>query len=287
MSHLKCFRVGWRNESLAYYILSSFAFLDQPSTIGDDLGIDFYCTIFNEKNFNNVIKLIPSEFRFAIQIKSNKRQIDISKSKLNYIYNLYYPLIYGILDKNGDVLHLYSNDAFDFNISLKWPELPLRIRFSEEKIQLKERYFIHNKNRILYVYKFLSFSKHDSDTILENKVKKLVKVIQVMRDNIFSRLSKRFVFFDPFDENRKPFFVMGKDSFNYVQMELNNIAFIYLRNMEWFESKFPINHKIRKDIDTMKQFASYILENYSKVPIYQSKKEKNMLNFYKQKIINL
>ena len=74
MSHQDSFRKGWQSEALAYYVISKFAFLDKPSTIGDDIGIDYHCTLFNKKQVRNKTNLIPTKYKFAIQIKSNKQQ---------------------------------------------------------------------------------------------------------------------------------------------------------------------------------------------------------------------
>ena len=39
--------LGWENEQLAHYLLSRFSFVAHPATVGDDIGSDFYCTIFD------------------------------------------------------------------------------------------------------------------------------------------------------------------------------------------------------------------------------------------------
>ena len=65
MAYLKSFREGWRTEHLARFILSKFAFVAQPISISDDIGSDFICTLFE----NREKYLFPTN-SFAIQIKS-------------------------------------------------------------------------------------------------------------------------------------------------------------------------------------------------------------------------
>ena len=40
-------RTGWEAERLARHLSSRFSFVAQPTTIADDVGSDFYCTIFD------------------------------------------------------------------------------------------------------------------------------------------------------------------------------------------------------------------------------------------------
>src|SRR3989442_3819860 len=47
MGQLYTVRTGWEAERLAHYLLSRFSFVAQPTTISDDVGSDFYCTIFD------------------------------------------------------------------------------------------------------------------------------------------------------------------------------------------------------------------------------------------------
>jgi len=46
MAHLSGPRIGWENERLASYLLSRFSFVAHTASIADDLGSDFFCTIF-------------------------------------------------------------------------------------------------------------------------------------------------------------------------------------------------------------------------------------------------
>jgi hypothetical protein len=41
-------RRGWENEHLAAVLLSGVSFIAHPLTIGDDIGSDFFCTLFEK-----------------------------------------------------------------------------------------------------------------------------------------------------------------------------------------------------------------------------------------------
>ena len=68
MAHLASFREGWKNENLARFILSKIAFITHPATISDDIGSDFFCTLFQTRAENGHDYLVPKN-TFAIQIK--------------------------------------------------------------------------------------------------------------------------------------------------------------------------------------------------------------------------
>ena len=77
MAHLGSFRKGWQSENVARFLLSKFSFLAHPSAVSDDIGSDFFCTIFQVHKEGSHDYLIP-DHSFAIQIKSNSRPIDVS-----------------------------------------------------------------------------------------------------------------------------------------------------------------------------------------------------------------
>lgn len=106
MSQLKMPHKGWTNEHIAKSILSKFCFIAEPSCIGDDVGIDLFCTYFKIQDD----KLAPHN-SFAIQIKSNYDDIDITKN-LAYYENLEIPFFVGVIDtSNCAKLKIYSGES--------------------------------------------------------------------------------------------------------------------------------------------------------------------------------
>jgi hypothetical protein len=69
MSHLYMVRTGWEGERLAEYLLSRFSFVGQPTTIADDVGSDFFCTIFDLTDTQP--PTVEPRISFAIQVKTN------------------------------------------------------------------------------------------------------------------------------------------------------------------------------------------------------------------------
>lgn len=87
------FKCGWERGKLAEYILSKFSFVAKPSTVSDDLGSDFFCTLFRleEKDGRDYPLSLSS---FAIQIKSNDDPFDFS-ANITYLQNLEIPFFLG------------------------------------------------------------------------------------------------------------------------------------------------------------------------------------------------
>ena len=139
MSHLKKFRKGWENEHIAKYLLSKFSFISSPTTIGDDLGVDFFYTIFDI----NDGKLKPTRNEFAVQIKSRKTPIKITK-KIGYIYDLKIPYFVGVVNQKNRKLTLYSNDHFDCSISKEWPTIDIFFKFCDTADGTK---YYHDKQK--------------------------------------------------------------------------------------------------------------------------------------------
>jgi hypothetical protein len=97
--------LGWENEQLAHYLLSRFSFVAHPATISDDIGSDFYCTIFDVLE-SEPPKMEP-RISFAIQVKSNDERIDAS-NKIKYLDQLEVPFFVGVVDQATASLKIYS-----------------------------------------------------------------------------------------------------------------------------------------------------------------------------------
>jgi hypothetical protein len=113
MSHLIKFRKGWQSEHLAKFIISKFAFIAEPSNISDDLGSDFYCTIFDIQKKG---QLLPQS-SFAIQIKSNSQTLEVT-DKLSYLQNLEMPFFVGVVNKKSQNLVIYSGESIPHFFSM-------------------------------------------------------------------------------------------------------------------------------------------------------------------------
>src|SRR6204780_75138 len=109
MSHLHNVRTGWEGERLAHYLLSRFSFVAQPTTIADDVGSDFYCTIFDIVGSNP--SMVEPRTSFAIQVKSKADTVD-AHNKVRYLQHLEIPFFLGIIDQSAAELRVYSAEHF-------------------------------------------------------------------------------------------------------------------------------------------------------------------------------
>lgn len=106
MPRLKDPHKGWTNEHIAKSVLSKFCFIAGPTCTGDDVGTDLFCTYF--RIYDN--ELLPLN-SFAIQIKSNYKDINITKN-LQYYNNLEIPFFVGVVDtSNCAKLRIYSGES--------------------------------------------------------------------------------------------------------------------------------------------------------------------------------
>ena len=107
--HQQKFRLGWENERLASYLLSRISFISQPVSIGDDIGTDFFCTLFERQNIRKREFLLPRR-SFAIQVKSSAKKIDVTP-KLDYLEDLDSPYLIGVIKRSPVAqLEIYSAD---------------------------------------------------------------------------------------------------------------------------------------------------------------------------------
>jgi hypothetical protein len=98
-------RKGWENEHLASFLLSRVSFVANPLTVADDVGSDFFCTLFE---ISNADQLFPRN-SFAIQIKSSKDKIDAT-GKIEYLEKLELPFFVGVVDQANLKLSIYSGE---------------------------------------------------------------------------------------------------------------------------------------------------------------------------------
>src|SRR6266851_1938733 len=97
--HLLAPRKGWENERLASYLLSRFSFVAQPSTIADDLGSDFFCTIFEIVTGTSGRDSLRPLSSFAIQVKSSVEPVPMD-NKIDYLQRLELPFFLGVVSQD-------------------------------------------------------------------------------------------------------------------------------------------------------------------------------------------
>src|SRR6266481_7893720 len=100
------FRKGWENERLASYLLSRFSFVAQPTSSADDLGSDFFCTIFEIHEVSGNDALMP-RISFAIQVKSSVEDVS-ADNKIEYLMGLELPFFIGVVGQSPPQMRIYS-----------------------------------------------------------------------------------------------------------------------------------------------------------------------------------
>src|SRR5882757_2755735 len=109
MSHLYTVRSGWEGERLAEYLLSRFGFIAQPTSVADDVGSDFFCTIFDIRD--TLPPTVEPRISFAIQVKSNDDPIEFH-NKVHYLHNLEIPFFIGVVNQARAEMEVYSAERF-------------------------------------------------------------------------------------------------------------------------------------------------------------------------------
>lgn len=112
MAHLLTPRKGWENEKLASYLLSRFSFVAQPTSVADDLGSDFFCTIFEIQDHSGTDVLAPRS-SFAIQVKSSTSEVSMD-NKIDYLDRLQMPFFIGVVTQTPGMMRIYSAELLVF-----------------------------------------------------------------------------------------------------------------------------------------------------------------------------
>lgn len=191
MGHLYKFRKGWQSEHLAKYILSKFSFMAEPLNVSDDLGSDFFCTLFNVINKD---ELLPQN-SFVIQIKSKKnKKIDIT-NKIQYLSNLEIPYFVGIVDKNLLKLIIYSGECIS-NFFAHYGhrfENKIFIKLEEERGDYP-MYGLQNNEYVLNFPKILEIKADFNYTENSDKLNELFNVCSLTQLNISAKKSGEYIF---------------------------------------------------------------------------------------------
>jgi len=101
-------RIGWENENLARFILSKISFVAQPVSVSDDVGTDFFCTLFKIIGSKGQLRASPTN-SFSIQIKSNRDSIPATEKRA-YLNRLELPYFIGVVAQAELSLDIYSGE---------------------------------------------------------------------------------------------------------------------------------------------------------------------------------
>jgi hypothetical protein len=199
MAQLKSYRDGWRHQLIAATILYKFAFVSQPIYSADDVGVDFFCTLFRSEKISNNSELIPIN-SIVIQIKSENKnqQFDLSK-QIAYLEQLELPYFLGIFREEEQKLSIYSGEFLTYLFAFRGIPKKLSINLCDE---LSKDYGdwcneITDKSYIIPFPKLCDLSASMSDDEFEQGVEKLRLHSWTYQENIVAYKENTFVFEEP------------------------------------------------------------------------------------------
>lgn len=268
MAHLHSFRQGWQSENIARFLLSKFSFISKPSTISDDLGSDFLCTLFKiEKG-----KLYPSN-SFAIQIKSknSNKNIEIT-DKMSYLGNLEIPFFVGVIDRDKLKISIYAGEYIcDYHsssegIGIKKFYIKL-VEKREEPLKMFEK-----KGDKLYILfpKVVEIDAKYDYTKEPEKINDLFSICRLIQENISSINSNEFIF-KRFNSNFVWIYT-GSTSIKHFQDNfLKRLAEVF-HNLSWAMKSDPSNKEVvKKQFEIYQRLYLDLAKLYGTMPEYVSK----------------
>ena len=194
MPHLAVMRKGWENERMAAFLLSQIAFVAHPLAIADDIGSDFFCTLFEPVEKKGAQQLFPLN-SFAIQIKSNRRAVSATK-KIGYFSRLELPFFLGVIDHSGSSLSLYSGEFIPMMFSRYGIPRTLKLRpFEKSDVDFSAACTCTGeKNCDLKLPSVTKFSVGDSTDTISPKAQCLGQLCLRMHANISTWKLDEYVF---------------------------------------------------------------------------------------------
>jgi ligand-binding SRPBCC domain-containing protein len=260
MSHLYTVRSGWEGERLAEYLLSRFSFVAQPTTIADDVGSDFYCTIF-EINDTRPPTVEP-RISFAIQVKSNQDRIEFH-NKVHYLHNLEIPFFLGVVNQARAELKIYSAERFPMMTAVFGLREKLWLRPVEEDDP--RRYCDAETNPdgvMLDCYHVCTFSVAEERTDIRPKVEKLLALCQRAAANIRSRRSEEHIY--QWDDEGTTFsIVAGVGSVQYFRDNIYKRLAETFYNFEFLLNNQPQNFNFA-EFQVYEKFHLALVESYGR-----------------------
>ncbi len=195
MPHLGSFRKGWESENIARFILHRFSFIAHPATIADDVGSDFFCTLFHTIEDSGTQYLLPRN-SFAIQIKSTDHAFDVS-DKAEYLEKLEIPYLVGVVNRDKLSLTIYSGEYIPAFFSYKGVPASLKIEPCDRDELLAKGDYHSTDDEVDYTLRFpklVSITGTDTGTELADKVEVISAKCSLIYENIVSKRNHEYIF---------------------------------------------------------------------------------------------
>ena len=199
MGQLAATRIGWENEHLAAFLLSKISFVANPITVSDDVGSDFFCTLFESRIENDKEQLFPRN-SFAIQIKSKEETI-LATNKIGYLRELELTFFVGVIDQKDLRLNIYSGEYVPLLFTEHGiPQKELKLSPVRNVVGIKDycRTTTDKSLQVLTAFLKMPFvmeisARDTRDTILA-KARQASDLCSRMHQNISARVSQEYIF---------------------------------------------------------------------------------------------
>lgn len=238
-------RKGWENEKLASYLLSRFSFVAQPTSIADDLGSDFFCTIFEIQNNSGTDTLRPRS-SFAIQIKSSTSKVSMD-NKIDYLSRLQMPFFMGVVNQSPPKMQIYSAELLPFMFAHKGtPECLSMEPIPSTELDLENYLDTDGPGSFsLRCPEVAELRVDDDRPMLTAKVAKLLEICTRCQSNIATRLSEEHIY--DFDGKGYPYVLAGAGSSQYFRSNLLKRVVEVFANLHWLlENGTPAREIVRE-----------------------------------------
>lgn len=199
MGQLAETRIGWENEHLATFLLSRISFVANPITVADDIGSDFFCTLFESRSQNATEQLFPKN-SFAIQVKSTESPF-AATNKIQYLHELELPFFIGVVDQQYLRLRIYSGEYLPILFCEHGVPCKLKLSpVSATEFKTKNYCEVKKDKKLTLLYALLrlpfimQISAKDSRKEILGKAQRLGKLCSRMHKNISARVSKEYIF---------------------------------------------------------------------------------------------
>ena len=231
MAHLLTPRKGWENEKLASYLLSRFSFVAQPTSVADDLGSDFFCTIFEIHDSSGRDVLVPRS-SFAIQVKSSISEVSMD-NKIDYLDRLQMPFFIGVVTQSPGVMRVYSAELLPFLFAHKGRPRSLSMLPIPASDLDPDNYLdcIESECFRLRCPEVAEFHVDEDRSMLTAKVETLLGICTRAQGNIAARLSEEHIY--DFDGKGNFQILAGPGSARHFRANLLKRLAEVFSNLEW------------------------------------------------------
>jgi hypothetical protein len=268
MAHLYALRKGWENEKLASYLLSRFSFVAQPTSVADDLGSDFFCTIFEIHDSSGTDVLLPRS-SFAIQVKSSLSEVSMD-NKIDYLDRLQMPFFIGVVNQSTGVMRVFSAELLPFLFAHKGrPGCLSMLPIPASDLNF-DNYLdcIESDRYRLRCPEVAEFRVDEERSMLTPKVETLLGICARAQGNIATRLSEEHIY--DFDGKGNLQILAGRGSARHFRINLlKRLAEAFL-NLDWQLNAGMPAQDLMKEFHAFERLYNELAEIYPPMPLYIS-----------------